>query len=251
MNGIEKTNICVYKTQRHDLFSHFPSNRDWGINTSLEKEILERNKLDQHPISVTPDFIVLDGQHRLAIAKKHNLPLFFLIDHEGQEDDIRLCQSANPWRQKDFLHYYATNGVTTYKFIQKILREFMISITCFLRCFTRSTGGHKSLSTAFKKGHVRLSYTQEQIENTLKKLMKVRKAILPYIRDSHINRDFEVALTKMLLDDDCDADYLIKKIEMFPDQLTRAYSYREYDNIRGKLIKLYNHRVKTKKKLAA
>lgn len=240
MLDLEKTNLSVYKTKNYDQFDVYPSNRDVTTNKNLEEEILERNKLKFHPIVVSTDAFIIDGQHRRDICKRNDLDMYLVIDNEAQEDDIRLSQSAKTWRQKDFLHYYTVRDYPTYQIIDRMMNSHRLSISCFIRHFCEKPEAYSSISTAFNKGKILLKYDEKFIDNKLTEYDSIRSAVNVFIDDSKIKRNFENAMIMMLLTTGFNVNQMVEKIEKFPSYLKKAYALDNIEHITVELTKLYN-----------
>lgn len=250
MSYTRKTDLVIYETTDYDQFLYITSNRPVTKNTNLEKEMLLRNKQKYHPIHVNPDMEVIDGQHRLEICKRHNLPVYYIVDNEASEDDIRLVQSAKSWRQKDFLHYYATKRVQEYMFIRDMLDTHVISITCFLRAFAKTKDYTKSVSQEFCNGEVYLHKSFDEIRAALEGFSLVRDVCRKYLGTDKFHRDFEVCILHVILMDGCDIQHFIDRIKKNPDKLKLAYEFNRLENIKDILInQIYNKALSKEKKL--
>ena len=79
----------IYKTTDYSQFKFLPGNRKIAGNILIES-ILEKNKLATHPIVVSKDMFVIDGQHRLDAASSLGIPIYYIIDEDFEPDDITL-----------------------------------------------------------------------------------------------------------------------------------------------------------------
>ena len=80
MTYTKKTDLVIYETNDYEKFKLLGLNRPLTDNHSLEQVIKENNLLKYNAMIVTPDFEVLDGQHRLEICKKLGMPIFYIIN---------------------------------------------------------------------------------------------------------------------------------------------------------------------------
>lgn len=71
----------VLFTKEYHIFKKYPL--DHGINEKFLKYIMlsikKENFLEHVPISITDDFFVLDGLHRLEAAKRLNIEIYYKI----------------------------------------------------------------------------------------------------------------------------------------------------------------------------
>ena len=68
-------------------------------------DVLSEPDFDTHPISVTEDLEVIDGQHRLEAAKRLGIPVKYVIDKNFRPEKIitiNTCQKG--WKPLDYLH---------------------------------------------------------------------------------------------------------------------------------------------------
>lgn len=240
MKDIAKTDINIYKTKNYDLFKFFDSNRRITKNDPLKKEILSCNKLKFHPIVVNPDFFVIDGQHRLSICKDEDLEVYFIIDNDSLESDINKVQSSKSWRNSDFLHYYMKRGFSTYIFMDKMIKEYGISVTSFIRIFAIAKEG-VTVSRAFRQGSLLLNMSTHEVEYTLELYRKVRLKTKVYLGANKFHRDFEISLLWLISQKDFCVDQFLKSVKKSPDVFCAAYEFNRSDNIKDFLVnKLYN-----------
>src|SRR5271156_3067808 len=102
----------IYSTKNYDMFTSLKGNR--GKTTiqprhldALEKSILERNLLDVNPIIVDKSHIVINGHHRLAVAKKNNLLIYYtIVEDADYKDAIRLTRGTSNWTLKEYLECF-------------------------------------------------------------------------------------------------------------------------------------------------
>lgn len=113
-------------TSCHEMFSFDKRNRpiDSLHVARLMASIKERNLLSDHPILVTADGIVLDGQHRLEAARRLGVPIWYTIAQDTTIYDVRsLNTDRDKWGADDVLHFHASQGNEEYIYIQKVVLE--------------------------------------------------------------------------------------------------------------------------------
>jgi hypothetical protein len=237
----------VFSTTDYSQFKTYKSNRAVSSCENLEASILKKNKLDVNPIVVSHNYEIVDGQHRLEIAKKYNLPIFYIIDSGATEDDIaKLNSCQKTWQLKDYLHHFVKRCKTDYLFCQSIVKEFPISLTLFIDMFTFDTAKKRTRSD-FKNGRLKLKYKKDHIEEMCKQFAEIRNMIpnLIHIRKS---RNFDNALLTLIRNEKYDHDEMMRKITLYPDGLIEATKYNHKDLIIKILLdKVYNYRNQTKK----
>lgn len=241
-----KTDLVIYKTTNYDQFHFFRSNRKITKNSALESEILKSNKLKYCPILVTSDLYVIDGQHRLEIARKHGLTIYFMIDNEGVEQDLKMLQSGKRWKQEDFIHHHATIGNDAYRFLQDMVAKYGISVSAFLMCFSKDKW-HGSSINMLRSGDLQIKESKEMIAYILEQYVEVRRAVCKIIRENKIHREFEIALIDIIRMPRYDQDRFLHALNKHPDHVCETYEFRTRTRIRERLIKdVYNNKIKRK-----
>src|SRR5208283_2271794 len=98
------------KTDDYDNFKLKEDNR--SINPNHVKKLIEsinqHNDLHLHPIIVTPEMEVIDGQHRLMAARKLEIPIYYLVDENYDPLKIVLFNNSRfNWKGDHYLNYYS------------------------------------------------------------------------------------------------------------------------------------------------
>ncbi len=111
----------IQTTKNYRLFErHSAENRPLDIKK--HKKLTESMKLygflSCFPIVVVRNdkgqLIVKDGQHRLAIAEAHDLPIYFI--EESVDFDVAVVNStARVWAVRDYAQKHAANGLKQYQ----------------------------------------------------------------------------------------------------------------------------------------
>ena len=70
----------MQETKDYGKFTFLTANRPIhrGHVNKLKKSLTEYGFLDSQPITVTPDFRIIDGQHRFIACKEMGLPVKFV-----------------------------------------------------------------------------------------------------------------------------------------------------------------------------
>ncbi len=103
MNQIEKTkNYSIFKTlegNRHLDRYHLKK---------LKKAIEEENQLNIHPIIINKDFYVIDGQHRLQVAKELDLEVFYIQSDTVSDLHVIGCNvNQKSFEVENYIDYFA------------------------------------------------------------------------------------------------------------------------------------------------
>ena len=102
------------------------SNRRVEKQKSLE-DILEKDGVFTVPIVVTPDMVIIDGQHRVAAAKSVGVPsLYYVIaTRVGGWDTSHVIelQTSKKWDAMDHISAHAKSGSEDYIRLEQIFSE--------------------------------------------------------------------------------------------------------------------------------
>src|SRR3990167_9828888 len=107
MNHLE-SNIKIYFTRDYSIFKNIAGNRLLNEN-KINKIIYEiKNGLDvlsYCPIIVDEDMRVIDGQHRLYIARKLQSNIWYVISKKKLSilDIAKVNTNTERWKLKDFI----------------------------------------------------------------------------------------------------------------------------------------------------
>lgn len=117
----------VYKTDDYSLFKLSKFNR----TVLLHKAMIEQARQGLvAPIIVNENFVVIDGQHRLAASKEAKVPVEYIVKRGlGKNDIVRMNTIQRRWSLKDYVEAYANQGVLEYQKLAKLINEKMADTT--------------------------------------------------------------------------------------------------------------------------
>lgn len=152
---MKESGITILETDNYEIFVEQGGNREVILKDILrvERKILSNNLLQYHPILVNSGFEVIDGQHRLEVAKRNNLTVYFIIMEGGASlkttQDINTTGSA--WTMKNFLDSYVFLKLPIYVKSQNYLNRYkFLTISQFIALSGTSNGS--SASQKFRDG---------------------------------------------------------------------------------------------------
>jgi hypothetical protein len=105
------------KTSNYQLFALMQNNRqiNEGLVNRLIKSISEIGYVDARPIIVSPNYVIIDGQHRFEACKRINIPIVYEISHVDMDKAmISLNMNQQIWRLGEYVNSYAKSGVQCY-----------------------------------------------------------------------------------------------------------------------------------------
>jgi hypothetical protein len=239
----------IQKTTNYTQFTNFKSNRKVHPEKLIES-IKKKNMLESHPILVTKDKKVIDGQHRLRAAAELKLPIYFTIIEDLDEQHIPLCQVQRPWKLEEFLHFYKDHN-DDYKFVYECIHEFKLPPHFVIQiCHTDM---RKSF-IAFRMGDLRITKDKEKLKNKFELFAEIRYACQKIVKFD-ISRSFSDAVWKIMdikEDDEHGAynqDIFLHKIDIYREVLIDTCKYKSTNAIYENLVeKIYNRNAKDKKK---
>lgn len=164
--------MLVQETKDYDVFQHYDCNRNLheGNLKKLKKSISENNLLKSRPILIDEKFRVIDGKHRLEVARRMGIPIWYQVHQNAIPEDIILLNNAvKSWNISDYLNFYSKNNYPHYvelnKFIDK--NKFDVNIALHLLNGAKDTGFYKE----FKNGLYIFPDSNQYIQVVLRKNM--------------------------------------------------------------------------------
>lgn len=145
--------MIIQETKDYDVFQHYDCNRSLheGNLKKIQKSIMQNNLLKSRPILIDNQFRVLDGKHRLEVARRMGIPIWYQLHETGQENDIILLNNAvKSWSIPDYLNFFSKNNYENYVELNKFIEKYKLDVNIALHLLNgdRSTGFYKD----FKEG---------------------------------------------------------------------------------------------------
>lgn len=110
----------IKTTSNYNIFSLMEENRNIDLShrktKNLAESMLEYGWLSAFPLMAKKDggrLIVVDGQHRLSVAREYGLPVKYVIE-EQLIDVARLNDTSRGWTAMDFAQKFAKSGHDDY-----------------------------------------------------------------------------------------------------------------------------------------
>lgn len=239
----------VQSTRDYGIFKKSLKNRtvykDRRAYKGLLQAVRKRNLLDMHPIIVSADLKVLDGQHRLEVAKELKVPIYYLIANNMTEGDISSinCIRAK-WTLIDYLESYIGGGNVEYGRLKLLCEKYDFPITTALQvCSGKQKDGLKGESLAFKEGDF-VYPVGKQLE-TLNKCLERYKPVVDFIIDTSPkkptflnNSHFQKGLIRFLNEGDIDFEYFMKNLDIKVKCLHSSGTTQEF---KDQFIEIYNY----------
>ncbi len=174
--------MIVQETKDYEVFQNLDWNRKLheGNLKKLQKSIEENNMLKSRPILIDENFRVIDGKHRLEVAKRLGIPVWYQVHENGSPQDIiRLNNAVKSWSIPDYLNFYCRNGFHHYIELEKFAKSNNLDVNIALNLLNseRSPGFYKAFKEGeyeFPEGEKYLSAMQKKslIEETIEFIKK-------------------------------------------------------------------------------
>src|SRR3990167_6910002 len=120
----------VYKTTEYDQFKTITGNRNLNKThlTRLTNSIISKNMMEVNPVIVNEEMEVIDGQHRLEVAKQNNLPVYYtkVNSHSSLREVQLLNANLKGWTLQDYMNSYISLGNRDYKILQDFIDRYEI-----------------------------------------------------------------------------------------------------------------------------
>ncbi len=126
----------IYRTKNYSMFKTILGNRelDEGHLKKLERSVLKKNLLSCFPIVVNQRLQIVDGQHRLEVAKRLDLPVFYVIEVKtGIEDVVTVNTSTKSWSSQNFVDLYVKKGNENYVVLDNFCKKFCVPVSVGLQ----------------------------------------------------------------------------------------------------------------------
>lgn len=112
--------LALHTTSNYSLFDRSEDNRPLDVDghAKLLASMQKHGFLKSFPLSVFKGkrgvLVVMDGQHRLAVAQSLGIPVYYVIEDEPF-DVAELNATVKAWRVKDYAQKHAANGNADYE----------------------------------------------------------------------------------------------------------------------------------------
>jgi hypothetical protein len=231
----------IEKTKDYSLFKILEGNRhlDGYHLKKLRKAIEEENQLNIHPIIVNKDFYVIDGQHRLQIAKELDLEVFYIQSESVSDLHVIGCNvNQKQFEVENYIDYFAIKEKKE-EYIQ--LKEMLKSTNLKPKALLTLILGIVSpaILEFLKTGKFKFPKNQEPL-----KVLNFYFDFSAYVKDKRLkpfsmftNHAFTRALRWIFMTNGFDPNVFFKKLDMRWFDLKPQRSAEDWYSL---LIGIYN-----------
>ncbi len=227
----------LLNTKIYSIFKLLPGNRpvDEKHVKKLIRAIESNDLLQENPLQVTSAMEVIDGQHRLAAAKKLGKHVWYRIEEKLQVSDmIAMNSNSKNWSVNDYINYHLVAGAPGYQ----ILSDFMVSnplipVSTILALVTEETHAGGSKIENLRRGVIDVSNMPfaTAVANALGDFFN----IIPFAYE----RAFVLATSALLRAPGYDHVEMIRQWELQSRSLKRCITVRHYAD---GLEEIYNYK---------
>lgn len=240
----KSSKVKVYQTEDYKLFTLLDGNRP--LNKKKISRIIEEIKGGNDILDLVPVLVretrtkleVLDGQHRLEIARQLKRPVHYILQAQDMtlHNVAKVNSNTEKWKDSDFINCYIKAGVRHYKTLADFQKTygFAVGICLVLLKYGSlkgdGTSGHEKLRLDFEQGVFEVKKLKEATMTA-----EICKTFEKF--PSWSGRPFVVAICKLLDAGKCDFGILAKKFNEDPAQLTTQGNWKSYMTL---LEQIYN-----------
>lgn len=219
----------VFKTVNYDQFKDLLGNREVEEKRFEKIEASMLIKQLPIPIVVNEKLEVIDGQGRLAVCKKHGMPVWYMVI-PGLT--LRECRTVNvcstKWSNRDELRSYAKTGCEDYVRLLRVMDKFNLkTMQEVLNASGKSACGRKGQEVL----HGGLCFTTEDEEMATRRL-SMGYEVIQALRDAgwtvRQTKNVRDAIVRCAKEAGYDHDRMVKACR-------KASSYRDCTSIAATL----------------
>lgn len=237
-----EANVRIYFTRDYSIFNKVSGNR--ALNERkierIKEEIIDGfDMLRYCPIIVDKDMNVIDGQHRLQVAKQLKSNIWYVItDAISLYEIAKLNTNTDKWKKKDFLNCYITLGVEDYKKLDEFQKKYNMPLSSAAKLlYEASLKGYSEATQVFQSGNFKVKHL-ELAEKTMDLCLEFSAF------EKHKAREFIQAIVVLIKNQKCDFDWLLEKFNQNTEALVEQVNYKNYLT---NLEEIYNRHSRTRK----
>lgn len=238
-------------TRNYDLFKMIPGNRLLNPTNykNIKESVQKKNLLHASPILVSEEMLVIDGQHRVQVAKDLGVEIFYItLLVEDKEDLLVLARLLNSnqkiWTSEDYLLSNIRSGNEEYIALDNFRKAYGITISLAIAFLSTDKGypqwGAKrdsKLMKAFREGAFKIKNLSNSTEH-----IEMIKDFAPYV-DAGVWRDKRFISAVKAIEKLANHTRLIHKLSLSRGKIRRQVSFVAYVRELGDI---YNFRNITK-----
>lgn len=236
LEPMENNSIHVHKTNDYSQFNQLDGNR--------ELNIMHRNRLiksiKHNPlfmlIWVNEKYEVIDGQHRLSIAKELDIPIHYIVINGYGLREVQILNSnVKNWNAEDYLKGYCDLGYKDYITFRKFKNDYDFNITA---CYNLlGSGGNGDSIKAFHSGDFKVVdyFKSCDYANKINKLKP--------LYDGYKRLSFVIAMVQLMKNENFNYNEFYSKLSQ---QRHKMYDCNTEAQYRELIEEIYNYKRRVK-----
>lgn len=233
----------ILETSDLSIFSFLNENRDVEPSklTQIRKRMRSHGWEKGSFILVNEKFQVLDGQHRLTVARELKCPVQYIVVNGGDMITVRERNSGgHNWNIINHLGSYVKSGSVHYVLLDKYMKNFPDFRPTECMMLTKNSINSSSRdvfeSGNFETKDMRVAYDWGH------KIMSLK----PYFKDGYNKSIFIRAMVRVLLKPEFNFDEFLHKVKQRPSMIFMCGTVDQYLEM---IEKIYNYRRKDTEKV--
>ncbi len=226
--------VKVYLTNEYKIFENVDGNRP--LNKNKIQRIIDEIKagndiLDEVPVlvkEVKNKLQVLDGQHRVDIARQLKRPVHYIIHKEQMtlHNVAKVNSNVEKWNGQNFIDAYVKCGNENYKKLDEFRKKYGFAIGPCLTLLHHGRliadfGASAEVSRQFETGIFEVKKYKEACQ-----LAEICKSFEAF--NAWTSRNFIIAISRIVAANKCELDILLTKFNKNPKALLVQTTWRNY-----------------------
>ena len=152
----------IKTTSDYSQFKLMEQNRDVSLENrkakNLAKSMQQHGWLNAFPLMAKKrggSLVVIDGQHRLSVAREYGIPVKYVIE-DVEVDVAQLNDTSHAWTINDFVNRYAKEGHKEYVELIAFSEHYGISVP-MASGILNNTSSHSNVVNRVKAGTFRIT----------------------------------------------------------------------------------------------
>lgn len=226
-----ESNIKIFFTRDYSVFENINGNRDLNLRKieRIKQDINEGlDVLKYCPVIVSEKggkLRVIDGQHRLQVAKDLKSNVWYVIAQEMTLPEIaKMNNNTEKWKPKDFINCYAQQGNKHYKTLHQFIQDYGFPLSVCLQLLTK--GGNVNDIGGDTKGEFQSGLFKVKSEAEAKRVGDIISRFKGF--SGYTSRTFIVAICKIMGAGKVPIEDVIGAWEKNTEALKVQSSWKEY-----------------------
>lgn len=229
-SGLELPENVILSTTNYAMFRFDQRNRpiDQKHVEELYDAVSANNLLHLFPIIVTPEMVVVDGQHRLKVAEALETPIFYIVSRRMRiEDAPSVTSNTRNWQAEDYLHHWCVIGLPEYLKMRQLLDDYpwLRISTAYQLAFVGDMSAKAGGGTIYRR-FVGGKYIANNIDHArqVAAWLTELKEIVPFYHESVFVQAFSVMASHKTYNH----DRFARKLEFLGSKLRKCVSVEDY-----------------------